>query len=196
VVILDDEGSEIAVKIEYTELTWGTDVLRHLEADLKNKIIVESWWVGAISNIISLIGLFIIPAVIAMPPTFYFLLQDAQRVADKAEFMHTIALDSDSQESIIRRLDYLIEDHRSNPLYDARFWVYMATIVLVLASIALFVLRRPRSYLILNAAAQKHKLTSERRRRAFESSAAVTIALGVISELVGAHLSDWINRLL
>ena len=73
--VLDEEDSEIAVRIEYTELTWGVDVLRHLEADIVNKFIIEYWWVSAIRSIASLIGLFIIPALFGVPLLIYFLVQ-------------------------------------------------------------------------------------------------------------------------
>lgn len=40
--ILDNDNSEITIKVEYTELTWGVDILRHLENEIKNLLLNES----------------------------------------------------------------------------------------------------------------------------------------------------------
>jgi hypothetical protein len=40
--IFDNESSEISINIAYTEVTWGIDVLRHLEGDLTNRVISEN----------------------------------------------------------------------------------------------------------------------------------------------------------
>jgi hypothetical protein len=145
--IIDDDNSGIGVRIDYTELTWGIDILRHLEADISNKFISEYWCVKAIRTIISFVGLFLIPVLIAAPGAIYFLIQDAQRSSDKSIFMNNILKETDTQQSIILRLNYLINDHPSTPFEDARYWVYLGSFLLIVAAMALFALRKPRSYL-------------------------------------------------
>jgi hypothetical protein len=127
--IVDDDDSGVGIKIDYTELTWGIDVLRHLESNISNKFIVEYWWVKAIRTVISFVGLFLVPVVIAAPGAFYFLIQNFQQTADKLAFMNDITKEDDSQKSIILRLNYLINGHPSNPFQDTRYWVYLVSIL-------------------------------------------------------------------
>jgi hypothetical protein len=123
-------------------------------------------------------------------------LQSVNQAQERIDFKNNITNESDPYKSVIRRLDYLIPDHGGNPFQDARFWFYITAYLFLLTALILFVLRKPKSYLILNAASTKYKELSERRRRALESGVVATIILGVISELIGARLSEWINRML
>jgi hypothetical protein len=197
-MVLDNYSSVVSTKIDYSELTWGMDLLRHIESQVKNRIIVENSFLVMMREIFSFIGLAVLlPALVGTPVLLYGLFRNNYYDQSKAEFLLNNSNISDFQASVLARLNFLVADHiDKSPFNDPMYWLYLVCIASIYCSVMLFMVRRPKSYLLLNAASDKYKQDSESRHQKIKTSAFVVIALGIVSGVAATELSEFIKRLL
>jgi hypothetical protein len=195
-ILLLDQDPEIKVKIDYTEMTWGIDVLNHINNEITRALIDEWWPLRAIRAAASLTLIFMIPAIILMPVGLYQWFQNSYKDVARDNFLSSIAKENNLQLEVIKRLDYLINDQVGSPFSDISYWIYIFASLLLFASLFLIVMNKTQSYLLLNTAAVKSKLSQERIRERLKASVFVCILLGVIAEVLGAQVSELIKKFL
>ena len=97
----------------------------------------------------------------------------------------------------MKLLEYVVtkRDDWVLPLCHVDLWIFTLTYLAFVLALILFASRKRESYLVLNAASKNHKMESEARRERMRTGAFPAVVIGIISELLGVRISEWIAAL-
>lgn len=194
--LFDESESEIVIKLEYTEYSWGIDLLRHIETEFKSRFIYEN----SIKKFTREISTIVLPLVTLLAgsaglPALYMNLVSSVILSKQNSILLQLK-DQNFLEKIQTKLDFLIAgSSQVSPIAMPYFWIIVISVVLLLSSLWLFVLQKPKSFLVLNSASSRQKTESDTRARAFKSGTLVTFFLGVVAGILANQITVVINKL-
>lgn len=184
----------LRVKIMYTELTWGQDLLTHISSKIQRNFkrlsIIQEYvrpltiLFAPIVWFLSLVSLFAIPELTRHTAVQHSREQVLLQVNKATEF----------SDLVLKKLDYLMQEYLvSTSFFSLPNMAAFAGIILFNVAIFLFIIRRSRNFVILN---EKTKIAYEdykgRQRNQF-IAALITFTLGVASSIAANQLGGWLK---
>ncbi len=196
--MLGTDGPEINIKVGYTDLIWGTEVIRHIEDEIRKKCRDDWKYVRAFKSnfgffapMISMTSIFLGPVMLleALEKTRIDIVQQ--------KLLIEIAKTPDFQSSVLKKLDFLMANKVSfQSLSSVQFWAVAAVVLMVNVGMWMYLLKSNKSYLLLNNAARDEKISNEKRSIRLRNGFFLTIAISVVAGVIGNKLTTMMDTFL
>ena len=194
---LEESRSAIRVRVSFTELTWGIDILNYIENELKKSFVEQNKLLTNARFLVRILSPFLLLSCLFFAPVLIYKLSEYITLSSTREALGRLISNTQDFEKLVNlKLDYLMAEHSSwSAHFDTRFWINFSAFVLLTASLTVFALMGPRSNLLLNEAAKTIRSRASQRAERLWYGAVIAFVVGAFAGVAGNKLTALVDRL-
>jgi hypothetical protein len=182
---------EIKIQINYTDMMWGLELMRHIEGELAKRYreggVISKYFKSGIAFFAPIISLVSVAFGIFAS---YDIFKQMEAKQLKAEVLKKLPDVNSFQDEVLLRLQYLMSDGSTfNPFMSLQYWLTLIALLAVNLAMWLYISQSERSYLILNSASQREKEKDIARTQKLKHGLFLALIVGATAGFLGNKLT-------